>query len=67
VKRDTDSPWLLAHIGLQLAVSVLLAFAVGYWLDKKFGTAPWLMLGCSAAGFAAGLYSVIRQTIHKDK
>jgi len=45
----------------------LLAFAAGYWLDRKFGTAPWLMLGCSAAGFAAGLYSVIRQTIHKDK
>ena len=57
------SPWRYAHIGVQLAVSVLLGFTAGYWLDKKLRTAPWLAIAGAGLFFAAGLYSVIRQVL----
>lgn len=52
--------WNYAQIGLELAAAVLLGFWAGYQLDKKLGTAPWLMLGGAAAGMAAGFYLVAR-------
>ena len=58
--------WKYAQIGLELAVSVLLGFWAGYWLDGKLGTSPWLMLGCSAGGMAAGFYLVISELFRKE-
>lgn len=58
---DGDNYWDYAQIGLELAVAVLLGFWAGYRLDKKFGTAPWLMLGGAAGGLAAGFYLVARE------
>ena len=46
--------------GIQLAVSVVLMFFVGRWLDDKFGTTPWLMLGGLFFGTGAGLYQFIK-------
>jgi ATP synthase protein I len=33
----------------------------GWWLDAKFGTAPWLMIVLGALGFYAGLREIQRQ------
>ena len=63
--EDKDNYWKYAQIGLELAVSVLAGFAGGYWLDKKLGSAPWLMLGGAAAGMAGGFYLVIRELFEK--
>jgi len=59
--------WKYAQIGLELAVSVLLGFWAGYWLDGKTGTSPWLMLGGAAGGMAAGFYLVIKELFPKSK
>jgi len=58
---DKDNYWNYAQIGLELAAAVLLGFWGGYQLDKKLGTAPWLMLAGAAAGMAAGFYLVARE------
>ena len=58
---DKDNYWNYAQIGLELAGAVLAGFWGGWWLDGKFGTAPWLMLGGAAAGLAAGFYLVLRE------
>jgi len=57
--------WNYAQIGLELAAAVLLGFWAGYQLDKKLGTSPWLLLGGSAGGMAAGFYVVARE-LFKD-
>lgn len=47
-------------IGIEIVVSVLIGLGGGYWLDKKFGTAPWLMILGIVLGFAAGIRSMLR-------
>ncbi|MCX5792488.1 MAG: AtpZ/AtpI family protein [Elusimicrobia bacterium] len=61
-----EDNWKYAQIGLELAAAVLLGFFGGYWLDKKLGSAPWLMLGGAAAGLAGGFYSVLRELFPKE-
>ena len=58
--------WKYAQTGLQLAAGVLLGFSAGYWLDKRLGTAPWLMLAGAAGGLAAGFYLFIKEYLQKD-
>ncbi|MBI5464793.1 MAG: AtpZ/AtpI family protein [Ignavibacteriales bacterium] len=45
--RDA-APYLT--LGIQLAITVIGFFFLGFWLDKKFDTTPWLSL----AGFGVG-------------
>ena len=62
----TEEYWKYAQIGLELAAAVLLGVWTGYWLDGKFGTAPWLMLGGAAGGMGAGFYLVARELFPKE-
>ncbi len=45
---------LASTIAVQFAVSVLLGFWLGSFLDRKLGTQPWFMLGGLLGGIAAG-------------
>ncbi len=60
---NNDNYWNYAQIGLELAVAVLAGFWLGYWLDKKLGSSPWLMLAGVAAGMGGGFYMVIREVL----
>ena len=40
--------------------SIFGGLAAGLWLDKKLGTAPWLLIILAILGFLFALYSVIR-------
>ncbi|HAT73320.1 MAG TPA: hypothetical protein DCS63_10955 [Elusimicrobia bacterium] len=64
---QTEEYWKYAQIGLELAAAVLLGFWAGYQLDKKAGTAPWLMLGGAAGGMGAGFYLVVRELFSGEK
>ena len=37
-----------------------MGWAIGYWLDGVFDTAPWLTMLFFAAGIAAGFKGVLR-------
>lgn len=51
-----DASWqLVGSIGL-------LAFA-GWWLDRKFGTSPWLLLSGAVFGLGVGMYTFIRRVL----
>ncbi|MGA9117478.1 MAG: AtpZ/AtpI family protein [Bacteroidota bacterium] len=50
-------------LGLQLALSVVVFFFLGRWLDGKLGTSPWLMLAGLAAGAAGGFIHFFRTVI----
>lgn len=58
---EKENYWDYAQIGLELAAAVLAGFWGGWWLDKKLGSAPWLMLGGAALGLAAGFYLVAKE------
>lgn len=62
-RTSVVSPQLyqFAGLGLQFAVTILVFGALGYWLDTRLGTRPWLMIVGVFAGFAGGLLSLIRR------
>jgi F0F1-type ATP synthase assembly protein I len=49
-------------IGIELVVSVVLGLLAGAWLDRRFGTGPWLTLLGIAIGSAAGFRSLLQYT-----
>ena len=51
--------------GLQLAASVGLFMAVGWWVDGKLGTAPLLTIIGAVGGGAAGFYSLYLHLVKK--
>ncbi len=54
-------------IGLQLAISVVAFFFVGYWLDGKLGTSPWCSLVGAFLGVAGGLVKFLKEAIALGK
>jgi ATP synthase protein I len=48
-------------VGVQFALSIFIGLAIGYWLDKKFHTFPWLTLFWFFIGLAAGFKNVYRE------
>lgn len=49
-----------ASLGMSVAFAVFIGLGIGLWLDKKFGTEPWLMLIFLLFGIAAGFTNIIR-------
>lgn len=50
-------------LGTQLAATVILMFYIGYWLDKKFQTHPYLVIIFSLLGAFAAIYNFIRSVL----
>jgi len=48
------------NLGFQLAVAVGLGIAIGYWLDKRLGTTPLLLLLGLSLGAVAGFLNIYR-------
>lgn len=57
---DDANAWIgLSSIGIEFVLSVLVPGAGGWWLDRKLGSMPWLMLIGGLFGFAAGFYVLL--------
>jgi F0F1-type ATP synthase assembly protein I len=54
-------------LGLQLAISVVVFFFIGYWLDGKFGTSPWCSIGGAFLGAAGGLIKFLKEAMALGK
>ncbi|MFC2169219.1 AtpZ/AtpI family protein [Acidobacteriota bacterium] len=50
----------LSSLGLMLPSSIAVGLFFGYFLDKLFGTKPWLLLIFTLLGTASGFYSLLR-------
>jgi F0F1-type ATP synthase assembly protein I len=57
---DGSSPSALAGLGLQFVIVILLCVYAGLWLDRKFGTAPWLVVAGAVLGAAIGFFVMYR-------
>jgi F0F1-type ATP synthase assembly protein I len=52
-----DAAWVLvmgAQGGLMIALPVLIGLALGFWLDKRLGTLPWISLALTLVGATIG-------------
>jgi ATP synthase protein I len=49
-------------VGLEMGVAVAVGYGIGWWLDEKFGTEPYLMLTMLFAGIVASFKVVYRAT-----
>jgi len=54
-------------MGIQLALTVVVCFFLGRWLDGFFNTAPWLMIAGLLLGIAGGFISFFRSAIQAGK
>ena len=54
-------------LGLQLALSVVVFFFVGRWLDQWLGTTPWLMIAGLTLGSVGGFIHFFRTVIALGK
>ena len=50
-----------AGLGLQLAGSIGIFGLIGWWLDGKLGTSPWILILGVFTGFGAGLYALVKK------
>ena len=50
-----------AGLGIQFAVAILLSVYAGSWLDRRFGTEPWLLLLTLLLGAGGTFYSIYRK------
>jgi len=48
-----------ATVGLQFALTILAVGALGWWLDSKFDTQPWLLIAGACLGMVGGFLSLL--------
>ncbi|MFA5866645.1 MAG: AtpZ/AtpI family protein [Actinomycetota bacterium] len=55
-----------SSLGIEVAVATLLGGFLGWWLDGRFYTKPWLMLGGLVVGAVIGWVDVWLQIRNMD-
>ena len=50
-------------VGLELAGATAGLALVGYWIDGKYGTAPWGILCGVLIGIVGGLYNMVKESL----
>ncbi|MCZ6597094.1 MAG: AtpZ/AtpI family protein [Planctomycetota bacterium] len=50
-----------AGLGIQFAGTIAVVGLIGWWLDGKLGTMPWLLIVGIFTGFIGGLVSMVKQ------
>jgi F0F1-type ATP synthase assembly protein I len=50
-------------LGVELAAAIVGFALVGFWIDRRYGTAPWGLVVGVALGVVGGMYNLIRQSL----
>lgn len=59
-----DSPGMrYAGLGIELAAAVGLLSLVGWWIDGRFGTAPWGLVVGAVVGLVGGMANLVRTAL----
>ncbi len=57
----------LVTSGVQFTVTILLFLFLGQWLDKRWGTTPWLTIAGAFLGAGGGFVSLYRTLMDAQK
>jgi F0F1-type ATP synthase assembly protein I len=61
--KEPGKKWLdYSSVGLMFPASILVGFAIGFFLDKWLKTDPWLTIIFILYGIMAGFYNLFFQT-----
>jgi len=60
--RNTSGKFRLAGMGMELAGAVVGGCAIGWYIDKQFGTRYGLMTG-ALIGIVGGMYNLIKHSL----
>jgi ATP synthase protein I len=47
-----------SSLGISVALAIFIGLGIGIWLDRKFGTSPWLTLVFLVFGIIAGFRNI---------
>jgi ATP synthase protein I len=50
-------------VGLELAGAMAGLALLGYWIDGRFGTTPWGIIGGVVIGLIGGLYNMVSESL----
>jgi F0F1-type ATP synthase assembly protein I len=50
----------LSTVGFSFVLAIVIGAAFGWWLDRTFGTGPWMFFLFFFLGLAAGIINVYR-------
>ena len=62
-RKEEKSPWSYLNVGFQYAVTVCLFAGAGYWLDDRYGWAPWGVTIAALMGIAVATYLLLKETV----
>lgn len=64
VERKPSRAWMrLAGLGFELAGSIAGGALLGWWIDRRLGSAPRALITLAAVGIVGGLYNLIRTAL----
>jgi F0F1-type ATP synthase assembly protein I len=66
-RKPLSSGAEFAGVGLQLGGTIALSAWLGYWLDRKFGTLPWMTIVFVFFGAGTAFYAIYRRVIGGPK
>ena len=55
----------VSHLGFQLIISAAVFTLLGWHIDEKLGSSPFLLIAGLLLGNTVGIYSIYRQTVVK--
>jgi ATP synthase protein I len=67
-RKRRQARWLLeaSSIGWMFPIAILLGVGIGWWLDKTFGTKPWMTIVFGAFGVVAAFINLFRIGMSDD-
>ncbi len=57
-RKAQANPLAMAGAAMELGIAIAGLALVGWWLDSKFTTTPWLMMTGLAMGLIGGTYNI---------
>ena len=55
-----DNPTRYMGLGVELMASIVGPTLLGWWLDREFGTEPWLVVCGMLMGLVGGFYNLLK-------
>jgi ATP synthase protein I len=50
--------WYYSSLSFSIALAIVIGLAIGYWLDTRYDTSPWLTLIFLGLGIIAGFRNI---------
>lgn len=73
LKDDSQTAWWQPALAVFVKLSgwiglpIIIALFLGKWLDKKYNSAPWLLLACIGLSFILSMAGLIKETVSEYK